>query len=90
MKVSELRELSSDDLLQKEKTLKKDIFELNQQRELGAVEKPSRFSLIKKDIARIHIFHSTYNCRGNIGRKRSDKRQLHHRLAPFLVNLFFE
>jgi large subunit ribosomal protein L29 len=54
MKVSELRELSSDDLLQKEKTLKKDIFELNQQRELGAVEKPSRFSLIKKDIARIH------------------------------------
>lgn len=53
MKVSEFRALSSEELLQKEKTFKKDLFELNYQRKLGAVEKPSRFKALKKDIARI-------------------------------------
>lgn len=53
MKVREYRELNNEDLIQKEKLLKKDLFELNQQREIGAVEKPARFKLIKKSIARI-------------------------------------
>lgn len=53
MKTKELRQLTSEDLIQKEKGFKKELFELNAQRKLGRVEKPSRFSYCKKDIARI-------------------------------------
>ncbi len=54
MKTKELRELSSEDLTQKEKIFKKDLFDLNYQRKMGAVEKPSLFKKLRKDIARIH------------------------------------
>jgi len=53
MKAKELQLLSTEELVQKEKNLKKDLYDLNYQRKLGAVEKPSRFKLIKHDIARI-------------------------------------
>ena len=53
MKPKELRNLSKDELLQKEKTLKEELFKLNMQRYGGRVEKPHMFSLVKKDIARI-------------------------------------
>ena len=53
MKVKDFKAMSSDDLLVKEKSFKKDLFDLKYQRKIGRVEKPSRFKLIKKDIARI-------------------------------------
>ena len=53
MKVKELRQLAIEDLKQKEKALKKELYDLNYQRRLGQVEKPSRFHLIRRDIARI-------------------------------------
>ncbi|MCA9399134.1 MAG: 50S ribosomal protein L29 [Candidatus Omnitrophica bacterium] len=53
MKVKELRDLSSEDLAKKEKVFKKDLFDLHYQRQMGAVEKPSRFRQIRRDIARI-------------------------------------
>lgn len=53
MKAQELRNLSKEELLQKEKSLKEELFKLNQQRYSGRVEKPHLFSLVKKDIARI-------------------------------------
>lgn len=53
MKLKELRELTAEDLVQKEKTLKKEVFELNFQRKYGRVEKPGRFRVIKRIIARI-------------------------------------
>ncbi|MCA9401550.1 MAG: 50S ribosomal protein L29 [Candidatus Omnitrophica bacterium] len=53
MKVKELSELSKEDLEQKEKNLKKQLFELNFQRKMGTVEKPSQFRQCKRDIARI-------------------------------------
>ena len=52
-KLKSLRELSSQELEQKEKTLKKDLFDLNYQRKIGAVEKPSRFKQIRKEISQI-------------------------------------
>ena len=58
MKAKELRNLSKDELLQKEKTLKEELFKLNMQRYGGRVEKPHMFSLIKKDIARIQTILS--------------------------------
>ena len=53
MKVGKFRELNSDELIQKEKAFKKELFDLNFQRKMGNVEKPDRFRMLKRDIARI-------------------------------------
>jgi large subunit ribosomal protein L29 len=53
MKITELKNLSNDELIAKEKSLKEELFKLNNQRYTGRVEKPHMFSSIKKDIARI-------------------------------------
>ena len=67
MKIKELRELSAEDLVQKEKTLKKEVFELNFQRKYSRVEKPGRFRTIRRTIARIKTI---LNERKNDGTKR--------------------
>jgi large subunit ribosomal protein L29 len=54
MEAKKFRDMSSEELVQKEKAFKKELFDLNHQRKIGAVEKPSRFSALRKDIARIH------------------------------------
>jgi large subunit ribosomal protein L29 len=53
MKIQELRGLSRDELLQKERALKDELSKLNLQRYSGRVEKPHMFNLVRKDIARI-------------------------------------
>ena len=53
MKITELKNLSNDELITKEKLLKEELFKLNTQRYTGRVEKPHKFSAIKTDIARI-------------------------------------
>lgn len=53
MKTKELRNLAQEELLQKEKALKEELFRLNQQRYGSRVDKPHMFSQVKKDIARI-------------------------------------
>ena len=53
MKAKELKNLSVEELAAKEKQIKKDLFDLNNQRQLGRVEKPALFKKHKKDIARI-------------------------------------
>ena len=54
MKVNQLRELSSEELVEKEKGFKKELFDLNLQRKIGNVEKPGRFRVLKRDIARLY------------------------------------
>ena len=51
--LKELKELSTEELKQKEKALKKELFELNYQRRMGTVEKPHRFKTLRGTIARI-------------------------------------
>jgi large subunit ribosomal protein L29 len=53
MKTQELRNLSKEELLEKEKGLYVELAKLNTQRYTGSVEKPHKFALVKKDIARI-------------------------------------
>jgi len=53
MKAAELRGLGSEELVQKEKSLKKELFDLNFQRKIGSLEKPGQFRVLKRDIARI-------------------------------------
>lgn len=71
-KATELINLSKDELLQKEKTLKDQLFKLNLQRYAGRVEKPHMFQAIKKDIARIHTILSL--SRNSASRMGEDKR----------------
>ena len=53
MKPKELRNLTEQELEQKQENLYRELFGLNQQRYAGRVEKPHSFRQIKKDIARI-------------------------------------
>lgn len=53
MKAKELKDLAAAELLEKEKTLYAELSKLNLARYTGRVEKPHKFALIKKDIARI-------------------------------------
>lgn len=53
MKADQLRELSSEELVGKEKDFKKELFDLNFQRKIGNVDKPGRFRVLKRDIARV-------------------------------------
>ena len=53
MKLKELKGLGQEELLRKEKDLKKELFDLQFQRKMGRVEKPARFRMIRREIARI-------------------------------------
>ena len=53
MKITELTNLSKEELLNKAKALKEELFKLNMQRYGGRVDKPHMFGSIKRDIARI-------------------------------------
>jgi len=61
VKIQELRGLSREDLLQKEKTLKEQLYKLNLSRYSGRVDKPHMFSLVKRDIARIRTILNAKN-----------------------------
>ncbi|HPB67478.1 MAG TPA: 50S ribosomal protein L29 [Candidatus Omnitrophota bacterium] len=65
MKAKDLRNLSQEDLGQKEKAFKKDLFDLRYQRKIGRVERPSMFKLIKRDIARIQTILNERKTDGN-------------------------
>ncbi len=51
-KVSELRDLSRDELLIKTEDLKKELFNLRFQQAMGQIENPMRLRLLRKEIAR--------------------------------------
>ena len=53
MKAAEMREITVDELLQKEKDLRKELFNLRFQQATGEIENPLRIRTLKKDIARI-------------------------------------
>ena len=53
MKASKLKELSTDELLTKDKELTQELFNLRFQLHTGRLENTARVSAIKKDIARV-------------------------------------
>ena len=54
MKASELRELTAEELQQKLKDLKEELFNLRFQLAINQLENPMRISAVKKGIARVH------------------------------------
>jgi large subunit ribosomal protein L29 len=53
MKARELREMSIDELRQKERDLKEELFNLRFQRATGQLENLMRMGQVKRDIARV-------------------------------------
>ena len=53
LKTSELRNLSKQELQEKIAALKKSLYEMRSQVATGRIEKPSRISQTRRDIARI-------------------------------------
>jgi large subunit ribosomal protein L29 len=53
MKITALRELSKDELVQKKAELKDQLFKLRFQHTLGQLETTAKLQTIRKDIARI-------------------------------------
>ncbi len=53
MRPSELRDLTMDELRQKEQDMRKEIFNLKFRLATGEVENPKRIRTLRKDIARI-------------------------------------
>lgn len=53
MKKQDFKNMTVEELAQKEKNLKKELFDLQFHRKVGTVEKPARFKEIRRDIARI-------------------------------------
>jgi large subunit ribosomal protein L29 len=53
MKIKELKSLSEEELISKEKQIKKDLFDMNNQRQMGRAEKPANSRNFRRDIARI-------------------------------------
>jgi len=53
MKVSELRNMTADELQKKDEALAQEIFNLRFQLNTGRLETSARLSVVKRDIARI-------------------------------------
>ncbi len=53
MKASELREQTIEELTDKERDLAEQLFALRLQKVTGQLEKPSRVSAVRKDMARV-------------------------------------
>jgi large subunit ribosomal protein L29 len=54
MRASELRELGTDELMEKAKDLKEELFNLRFQHATGQLENVMRLSQVKRDIARVN------------------------------------
>jgi len=53
MKLKDLQTLGDDELILKQKEFKKNLFELNYQKRIGQLEKPSQFKNLRRCIAQI-------------------------------------
>jgi len=53
MKARELKELTAEELLKKEKELKEEIFNLRFQHSTGQLDNTARLKQVKKEIARV-------------------------------------
>jgi large subunit ribosomal protein L29 len=58
MKIKELRELSSDELLSRRRELRRETFNLRLQQQTGSIEKPSVLRANRREVARIETILS--------------------------------
>ena len=53
LKASDLRQMSEEELVAKLRELRRELFELRFNKELGRLEQPHRFRELRRDIARV-------------------------------------
>jgi large subunit ribosomal protein L29 len=53
IKAKELRELGEDELRQRVERLRKELFDLRQQKEVGQLDRPHRISAVRREIAQV-------------------------------------
>ena len=53
MKIKEIRELSADELVSRQRELKQESFHLRLQQQAGQLEKPSQLRAIRREVARL-------------------------------------
>jgi large subunit ribosomal protein L29 len=53
VKPSQIKAMTVDELIQKEKDLRKELFNLRFQQATGEIENPMRIHTVRKDIARV-------------------------------------
>jgi large subunit ribosomal protein L29 len=59
MKIKEIIEMSTDELLTKKRDLRQESLHLRLQQQSGQLEQPSRLRLLRRDVARIETVLST-------------------------------
>lgn len=65
MKYKELRDLSEQELKEKEKSIKEQLYKLNYERYTGRVGKPHIFARLRADVARIKTALSQLRIKGS-------------------------
>jgi large subunit ribosomal protein L29 len=61
MKIKEIIEMSTDELLTKKRDLRQERLHLRLQQQSGQLEQPSRLRLLRRDVARIETVLSKRN-----------------------------
>jgi large subunit ribosomal protein L29 len=59
MKIKEIIEMTTDELLTKKRDLRQESLHLRLQQQSGQLEQPSRLRLLRRDVARIETVLST-------------------------------
>ena len=59
MKIKEIIEMSTDELLTKKRDLRQETLHLRLQQQSGQLEQPSRLRLLRRDVARVETVLST-------------------------------
>ena len=75
MKIKELNNLTPEDLIAKEKQLKKELFEMESHRQMGRVEKPASFRNLRRDIARILTVLNERSSNSNVKEQKHGNRK---------------
>jgi large subunit ribosomal protein L29 len=65
MKIKEIVEMSTDELLTKRRDLHQESLHLRLQQQSGQLEQPSRLRLLRRDVARIETVLTTRNKEAN-------------------------
>ncbi|MDR1564091.1 MAG: 50S ribosomal protein L29 [Oscillospiraceae bacterium] len=65
MKISEIRDLTQQELEEKLKELKADLFNLRFQHAINQLENPMRLNVVKKDIAKVKTIIRENELKGN-------------------------
>ncbi|MBI5199535.1 MAG: 50S ribosomal protein L29 [Nitrospirae bacterium] len=63
-KITEFKTLSMDELMQKERDLRKELFNLRFRHKMGELENPMKIREVRKDIARVKTIMSELGKRG--------------------------